>query len=265
MRFLRKWTYYAWSVLEMLADFRNWGDVFRLFLGGSSKELTWLKFWKRPLKMAVRGRMDAWSVKECFLDRFYTRYGCEIGADWHVVDIGAAIGEFTVFAALAAKCGKVYAFEPNPESVAILHENLKANALENVEAWNLGVWDKPGQMELELIHDEPLQAQTVEQATPNDDSSRVPVITLGQLTAEFIHEPIDLLKLDCEGAEYRILLPSNHETMLRIRRIVMEYHDLGGSDTHAALVDFLDQEGFAVSLHENPVHQDIGYLFAERV
>ncbi len=57
--------------------------------------------WKNT-RMLVHNRMDAWSVKETFLDRFYSRYGTEIEPYWTIVDIGAAIGEFTVFAAQQA-------------------------------------------------------------------------------------------------------------------------------------------------------------------
>jgi FkbM family methyltransferase len=36
---------------------------------------------------------------------------------------------------------------------------------------------------------------------------------------------IDLLKLDCEEAEYHILMKSDVELLKRIDKIVLEYHD----------------------------------------
>lgn len=248
----------------MLAGFRSWGTLFKLFLGKPTRRLYWLQFWHKPLKIAVRGKMDAWSVKECFLDRFYTRYGREIGEDWTVVDIGAAIGEFTVLAAQAAKSGKVFAFEPNPESLDILKENINANNINNVVMFNLGMWDKPGQLELDLSGNEPLQAQSIETAASRNTHHPVQAISLEQLTLEYVMECIDLLKLDCEGAEYKILLPAGQETMQRIKRIVMEYHDLDSVNNHQALVDFLVKQGYKITFHSNPVHQELGYLFAEQ-
>lgn len=264
MRILRKCFYYVWSVIEMLASFRSWGTLFQLFLVKPTGGLYWLRFWHKPLKIAVRGKMDAWSVKECFLDRFYTRYGCEIEEDWTVVDIGAAIGEFTVLAAQTAKSGRVFAFEPNPESLDILKENIKANNINNVALFNLGVWDKPGQLELDLSGNEPLRAQSIEVAASMNTVNRIQVISLEQLTLEYVSAPIDLLKLDCEGAEYPILLPAGQETMQKIKRIVMEYHDLDNGNNHQALVGFLAKQGYKITSHSNPVHQELGYLFAER-
>jgi hypothetical protein len=47
--------------------------------------------------------MDILGIKEAFADCFYTRFGYAVEPGWTVVDIGAAIGEFTV---LAAGCGR---------------------------------------------------------------------------------------------------------------------------------------------------------------
>jgi SAM-dependent methyltransferase len=157
----RKWSYYAWSVLEMAAGFRSWGLLLRTFLSKQRAEPATLRFWHQPTQMRVRGAMDIWSVKETFLDQFYTRYGRSIESDWVIVDIGAAIGEFTVYAAQRAPAGEVYAYEPNPQSFALLQENIMLNKLSNVQAFCVGVWDQAGAMQLDLVHGEPLQGQTI--------------------------------------------------------------------------------------------------------
>jgi len=57
------------------------------------------------------------------------------------VDVGAHIGYYTrLFAKLVGKHGKVYAFEPNPETFAILEHNTKA--FPNVDRFNAAVLDK---------------------------------------------------------------------------------------------------------------------------
>ena len=73
-----------------------------------------------------------------------------------------------------------------------------------------------------------------------------------------------MLKLDCEGAEYNILFGAPDETLKRIRRIVMEYHDSLTSHTHRDLVKFLSEKGFHVQVTPNYVHDDLGYLYASR-
>ncbi len=44
----------------------------------------------------------------------------------------------------------------------------------------------------------------------------------------------------------------------------MEYHDAITTHTHADLGRFLSEKGFRVTAVENAVHQDLGYLYAER-
>jgi len=58
-------------------------------------------------------KMDTWSVKEASADRFYERYGLPILPNWTVVDIGAAIGEFTV---LAPKCQGLRYWRTKPQA-----------------------------------------------------------------------------------------------------------------------------------------------------
>jgi len=257
----RKWSYYAWSVLEMAAGFRSWGLLLRAFVSEQRAEPATLRFWHQPTQLRVRGAMDIWSVKETFLDQFYTRYGTSIESDWVIVDIGAAIGEFTVYAAQRAPAGEVYAYEPNPQSFALLQENIRLNKLSNVQAFCVGVWDQAGAMQLDLAHGEPLQGQTVFQQA-EAPTEEIPVITFDQLVHDSVDSIIDLLKLDCEGAEYAILMGASAESLARVQRIVMEYHDLDAEHEHSRLVHFLEGNGFSVRLHANPVHAEIGYLYA---
>ncbi|KUK70214.1 MAG: Methyltransferase FkbM family [Anaerolineae bacterium 49_20] len=259
-----KWSYYAWSVLEMAAGFRSWGLLLTAFLGKQRKMQGTLRFWRQPTQLRVRGAMDIWSVKETFLDQFYTRYGTSIEPDWVIVDIGAAIGEFTVYAVQKAPAGEVFAYEPNPESFALLQENIMLNKLSNVEASCVGVWDQAGSMQLDLVNSEPLQGKTVFQNQEETSKAEIPVITFDQLVQDSVNTMIDLLKLDCEGAEYAILIGASAESLARVQRIVMEYHDLDVEHEHSSLVRFLESSGFRVQLHANPVHAEIGYLYAWR-
>jgi FkbM family methyltransferase len=228
----RKWSYYAWSVLEMAAGFRSWGLLLRAFLGRQGMQEGTLRFWRLPTQLRLRGAMDIWSVKETFLDQFYTGYGAQIARDWTVVDIGAALGEFTVYASQKASAGEVYAYEPNPQSFALLQENISLNKLSNVQAFCVGVCDRPGTMQLNLVNGEPLQGKTVFQQPDAAHIAEIPVITFDQLVQEKVQAGIDLLKLDCEGAEYAILMGASAESLARVQRIVMEYHDLDALHEH---------------------------------
>jgi FkbM family methyltransferase len=237
------------------------GQTGTLFLHGTAQE---------PVLLRLRGkipgcRSQPYGRLVCerdFPGPLYTRYGTEIEPHWTIVDIGAAIGEFTVFAAQKAAQGKVLAFEPNSASFALLQENLKLNSIGNAQAVNAGVWNRAGAMTLDAANGEPLQAQTQFSETAAVSGQSVPVITLGQLLEEFAPEGIDLLKLDCEGAEYPILFSASPETLGAVKRIIMEYHELDAQQSHQKLAEHLQNAGFQVRLHANPVHAEIGYLYA---
>ena len=46
---------------------------------------------------------------------------------WTIIDIGAGLGDFTAYAAQRSPRGRVLAYEPFPESFALLQQNLKLN------------------------------------------------------------------------------------------------------------------------------------------
>lgn len=268
MRFIRKYTYYFYSIFELLFGVRNWKVLFSIFLGKPFLGVKWLELHRNNLKIGVGSKMEAWSVKETLIDRFYTRLGTEIQKDWVVVDIGAAIGEFTIEAALQLTEGIVHAFEPNPGSINILRQNIRANNLNRVETYNLGVWKEEGEIPLHFLNNEPLQAVSGSNHTASlvmVKETSIPVITLGQVVEEKVGHTIDLLKLDCEGAEYEILLNQDPKVFSKIDRIIMEYHDLDDQRNHRLLVKLFKELGYHVSCYDNYVHKNLGYLYADKV
>jgi len=261
---LSKYTYYLKSIFTLILGVRNPLKVIGLFLRSKAKDLVRIDLRARKISMWVRGRVDAWSVKEAILDDFYEMYGELIEPDWTVVDIGAAIGEFTVLAAKKALRGKVYAFEPNPTSVEILQKNLKQNQIKNVEVIRKGVWCSTTRLSLNLKNDEPLQAVSSPVADVNAEIIEFETTTLQEYLKEACIEEIDLLKSDSEGAEYEVFFSMPASVLRKIKRIVMEYHDLDDQKTHQSLVKYFEENGYLTRLTKNQVHDDIGYLYAER-
>ena len=75
----------------------------------------------------------------------------------------------------------------------------------------------------------------------------------------------DILKLDCEGGEYDILLSLSTSTLIRFKKIVIEYHDALTIHNHNELVEKLTVAGFQVDVVSNQVHADLGYIYARIV
>ena len=77
-------------------------------------------------------------------------------------------------------------------------------------------------------------------------------------------EAIDLLKIDCEGCEYSVLLSASSDTLNRVSVICLEYHDRLTNHSHLELEDHLERNGFRVSTYPSPVHRGQGLLTAIR-
>lgn len=266
MKRLRALGYYGYSLIELVLGIKNWPALLPLFWGSASSEPSTITLRRFSLVFLVRSAMDVWSVKETFLDQFYTRYSLPVQDGWTVVDVGAGIGDFSIFAAQANPSGRVFAFEPFPNSYALLKQNLAENQVENVHAFQKAIWSRGGELELDLSSGEPLQFTSQDKlATGKPDGVlRIEAISLAQVFSAENLEVIDLLKLDCEGAEYEILFGAQPHTLARIERIILEYHDLDHNRHHSALAAYLEEQGFKVSTRGNLVHDHLGYLYATR-
>lgn len=266
MRTLKKWVYYAWSVLEIIGGVRNWPAMLGLLLRRKDVSRHEVVLRNPPVRLVIRGAMDLWAVKETFLDKFYTKYGVEVEDGWTVVDIGAGVGDFSILAAYSHQKTKVVAYEPFAGSFELLCENIGSNHLENIFPFEQAVWKEASLVALDQTNGEPLQIssnQAVESGS-SAPSRKVHAVSLQGVLDKQNVERIDLLKLDCEGAEYPILMGASKATLSQVDRIIMEYHDLDEAQNHLVLATTLLDSGYRVFTWENVVHDDIGYLFAVR-
>jgi FkbM family methyltransferase len=255
-------------MFELLFGFKNPIRVILIVLNLTRPGIKTIRLRKSGLQFRVRGAMDVWSIKETFLDRFYEKYGYSIRPDWKIIDIGAGTGEYTLFAAAAMTepTGQVFAFEPFPESFALLQENLQLNNVNHVQAFPEAIGAEAGELVLDQAGGEPLQFQSRHALAASVDTSlRVKSLSLDGVFEKTGLESCDLLKLDCEGAEYSILFAAPRSVLEHLRYIVMEYHDNVNQFDHLDMAKFLTEQGFHVDTFSNPVHAYLGYLRAMRI
>jgi FkbM family methyltransferase len=165
---------------------------------------------------------------QCIIEEVYDRdaYGREkIPAGAAVVDAGAHIGVFTLMAARrVGPSGRVLAFEPSPGSRELLARNVRANGLSWVKVYPAALADAPG---TEAFYAADAAAGNPVGDTlspiPGREAVSVPVLRLDDVLAEAGVSAVDLLKVDVEGAELR-LLEGAPRTLAATRRIVMEVH-----------------------------------------
>jgi hypothetical protein len=132
-----------------------------------------------------------------------------------------------------------------------------------VQIYSEAVGGQPGNAILDLTSGEPLQYST-ESQTVSPDAIYVPAITLEQALSR-LGRRCQVLKLDCEGAEYDILFNVPRTSLDQVDHIVMEYHDGVTNYSHHDLVVFLKSQGFEVETASNSVHVELGYLHAYKL
>jgi FkbM family methyltransferase len=253
--------YYAVSAAQLLRSVRPLPRVVGLL---GRPRSTSVRIPRLGLDFEVRDFMDVWCLKETFLNRDYVEHGFPMESGWTVVDVGAALGDFSVQAKRDFGVSRVIAVEPAPSAIALLRRNLARNRSHDVEVVGKALSDSPGDAWLD-VSGTPLSMAT-SPAQQHDRQVRVEAITLSMLYDQLGIERCDLIKLDCEGAEFILLGDGSNDFLTRTDRVVLEFHEspaVGGHDRRT-LVSTLTNAGFEVEVFENKVHRDLGFIRAIR-
>ncbi|MDD1720823.1 MAG: FkbM family methyltransferase, partial [Euryarchaeota archaeon] len=151
-----------------------------------------------------------------------------------VVDIGAHIGVFTVYAGTVSD--RVICYEPHRDNYELLERNVLLNSLANVVPFQQAVGDSARVRELSL-HATKSYAHTFYPQDGHNEAETVAVetITLGDIFSSNQLEHVDFLKMHCECAELGILTHEPHAVLSKIDTIAIKHS--GCNDTE--LVAFL--------------------------
>lgn len=131
-----------------------------------------------------------------------------------VFDIGANIGYLTLFCALRCRGGNVVAFEPSPRIRRFLEDNAKLVPNIRVEAFALS--DRPGTAE---FVEEELSDRSHLGSGPG--ALHVPMTTVDIYCSMSGLQP-DVLKIDVEGHDHRVLLGATATLANSVRAVMFE-------------------------------------------
>ena len=179
-----------------------------------------------------------------------------------VVDLGANAGYFSLAALMKNRDITLIAVEPLPANHNSFRENMRMNGIDNFQLVEKAVLtNESGYLELYFEEDDQVSVSASMVVKPRSNTSlKVPVLSFDQLMEEQGLSHVDLLKIDCEGAEYNILFNTKPDTFSLVKKIVIETHHWVpvSEGTISQMVTFLNKMGYATQL----LHKDI--LIAER-
>lgn len=136
-----------------------------------------------------------------------------------VIDIGANIGAFSLYAAaLGAK--QVISVEPISASYNTFLRNIHRMGLKNVTTHKRIIAEKGNEFLPVSLNS---NAGANSMYNVSDNYEVVETATFSQLMSQIAGHDI-LLKLDCEGGEYDVIMNADEKDMVRINEIMLEIH-----------------------------------------
>jgi len=160
-----------------------------------------------------------YELVETFYQESYSTFDMKNG---NVVDIGAFIGDSAVYFA-SKGAGQVIAFEPAKNLFGLAIQNIRLNDLDEVVyIRNEAVGVDYGEETFYYLKSHP-GGSSILPRKKDFICYKVKVIPLSSVIAELGH--VDLLKIDCEGMENKILLKAYKDESLKdVTNMIIEAH-----------------------------------------
>jgi FkbM family methyltransferase len=246
------------EILRCVGETPQWPRLTGAYLGFS-----WLKYphllrLRRGEHIQLQEITDLKAFWQIFLRRVYRVEP----SDRVILDIGANVGLFSLYAARQAPEAKIFAVEPFPATFNRLLEAVSEHGLNRrITCLNCAITGERG---VRLMRNDslPSQQRALVAAGGNTSGSMVEGKTLSSLLTEHDLTQVDLLKMDIEGAEYEVLLSISPEVLRTIRRIALEYHGDCAPHSKQQIFTRLHEAGFRVTWD---VQDRLGYGLAEAV
>jgi FkbM family methyltransferase len=163
-----------------------------------------------------------------------------------ILDCGANIGLATLYFKRSYPRAKVTAFEADPAIHAVLRANLQQNGAADVEAVSAAIWTEAGEIAFRC---------------EGADSGSIASFAIGvQGTTRFVPSlrlrdvleqgPVDLLKLDIEGAELPVLIDCK-DVLGTVGALLLDVHEFDPACRNtSAILKLLEDIGFAYTLDD---------------
>ena len=226
--------YRARRLLQTPRTFANWPEVLRdMALGGTGHGPAELTFRTRSgMLINTPNRPGARvPVYEIFADDSYRLewfLGPLLRRPIQVLDIGGHVGTFACRLAQLHPRARVQAFEPSATTAAYLRRNAAQNGLaDRIEVFEAALAGDSG---VALFDDNGAgSGLNGLVAAGHATGTRLEVRTLGfDAAVAAAPAPVDVVKIDCEGGEYDLVLRSRPASWASVQRVVIEHHPVTG-------------------------------------
>jgi FkbM family methyltransferase len=252
-----------------VAQIENWPELIKRYLKLSSNAYPFSIKTRDRLVVNLKDFYDVTTAWVIFCKREYS----VTPKHQVIVDLGANIGTFALFAIQRSPQAKVICFEPFAETFQRLEGNIQANGLSSqVVCKNVAV---SGSRQSRVMATGGFGSTTsylLEATAAVSEVDRVNCVIFDDVLAEVEKtcstRQIDLLKIDIEGAEYEFFAEVPDELLQQVQEIQMEYHPVGDKQALFAklaasglicTMDWVFGENFGMAhFKRDPKGQDTG-------
>ena len=183
------------------------------------------------------------------------------------IDIGANIGVFTCYWSKITNAN-IYAIEPLGINYEQLRRNIELNKLTNVSTCNFAISDEIGQSQLRI--GKATSGSRLYNEKYDKNYSSKAFVNISTITFEKFLKNINvkpekqptLLKMDCEGAEFRILTKDTIDLFRGFEMITFEYHSNVGNPRN--LVKLFKSINMNVEIFPDQCHSSLGIMVASK-
>ena len=163
-----------------------------------------------------------------------------------ILDCGANVGLASLYFKRRYPHARITAYEADPNLAAMVKANLGTNGAADAEVVPAALWTTNGQLTFRCEGSDSGMIESL----PGAIDGRAAVVRARRLRDLLEAEPVDLLKLDIEGAEDPVL--ADCEPVLhRIGAMIMDLHEFDPSHRSAPeVLDRLSRAGFAYAIDE---------------
>jgi FkbM family methyltransferase len=225
------------EILACYRETRQWLPVTFSYLGLKELHFPYTLVLRSGEKLTLGEHIDVvifWMV--------FVRHHYPVNhSDQLIVDIGANIGLFTLYAARKVPTARIIAVEPFPDTSRRLRRHLEENRFaDRVSVINCAVAEESGRGEMDSAEGIPSQYRRIHSeatallntkhrgmtAVENLPGIPVDTKTLAQILELGNVLDVDLMKMNIHGSEYAVLMNAPADVLRRFRRIAVQYHEM---------------------------------------
>jgi FkbM family methyltransferase len=241
----------------IIRSIKNWPTYFLYYLG--IKRGGGAYFFRNGGLIRDKEGTASGTIAVVFIRKHYG----SIAGKSTIVEIGANIGTFAIYAAMSDRNVRLYSYEPIKANYDVLVRNIADNGCQDrIKAFNLGVASKAERREFYLTSS-PEHSLVKSEACTHSES--VDCIGLADVLNNNGLSKVNLLKINAEGAEYEILYSTPKECFDKIDEIRMEYHEHRSEKYDLEnLKSFLEGFGYVTThLYRHTDHE--GFLWMKKM